>query len=368
MAEGFQRSIETGAILGVLVLLLALTGIALSPSLLNAQSNGLYAAHVVLGLLFIAALVWHYVPLLRKTFTRLDSAFLLAVAVAEIYTGIALWRHFYVPLPKAVAVFVHLGLTAVILAPIATHSIRGTRKWWARRQADRAVLARETPQRAFAIASAASRRMFLRLAAYTAAGVALAYAFGEATTQELGAWRVNSIGRTPDITKESWQLRVTGLVDRPITLTWGQLMAMRQKELHFVHHCVEGWVYEDTFVGVPLPDIIQAAGGVKAGARMLIFKSPETSQHMFTRGQQYTTNFPVEDGMHDDVLLVHKAHGEDLPPIHGFPVRLMTPRKWGFKACKWLTEIEVSADPNYKGYWERAGYHNDGDYPGPIWA
>jgi DMSO/TMAO reductase YedYZ molybdopterin-dependent catalytic subunit len=45
----------------------------------------------------------------------------------------------------------------------------------------------------------------------------------------------------------------------------------------------------------------------------------------------------------------------------------MTPRKWGFKACKWLTEIEVSGDSGYRGYWERARYNNDGDYPGPIW-
>jgi len=114
--------------------------------------------------------------------------------------------------------------------------------------------------------------------------------------------------------------------------------------------------------------VIEAAGGIQQGARTMILKSPEVSTHYLTRGQQYTTNFPVEDGLHDDVLLVHLAHGEDLPPIHGFPVRLMTPRKWGYKACKWLTEIELVADASHRGYWERAGYHNDGDYPGPIFG
>lgn len=363
-----ERSFENGVILGSLALLLAATGLFLSPTLVASQSNGLYVAHVVLGLLFAVALVLHYAPVVRRTFKRADSTLLLVVAVVEVYTGFELWRHVYVPLPKALAVFVHLVLTGVLLAPLVPHALRGSRAWWARRRAARVALARETPEAAWRAASSASRRMFLRLSAYAVAGVALAYAFGRAATQELGAWRVNSIGRTPALTKEGWTLKVTGLVNKPLTLTYAQLLAMRQVELRFTHHCVEGWTYEDTFTGVPLPEIIQAAGGAKAGARTLIFKSPETSRHPYTFGQQYTTNFPFEDGLHDDVLLVHKAHGEDLPPIHGFPVRLMTPRKWGYKACKWLTEIEVSSDAAHRGYWERAGYHNDGDYPGPIFA
>ena len=360
---GFERAFESGAILGVLTLLLAGTGVLLSPSLFGTQSNSLYVAHVALGILLVVALVVHYAPLAKRTLKKLDSAILFATLVVEIYTGVELWRRMYVPFPKAVAVAIHLALTAVLLVPLLLHAYRGTRAWWARRDAAAAVAQREgapTPH--------AARRLFLRLGAYAAAGAALAWAFGSAATAELGEWRVNSIGRTPALTKESWQLRITGLVNRPITLSYADLMRMRQVELRFTHHCVEGWTYEDTFTGVPLPDVIAAAGGVKAGARQLVFKSPETSRHPYTFGQQYTTNFPVQDGMHDDVLLVHKAHGEDLPPIHGFPVRLMTPRKWGYKACKWLTEIEVTGDASYRGYWERNGYHNDGDYPGPIFA
>lgn len=363
-----ERSFETGAILGALTLLLAATGILLSPSLVGSQSNALYVAHVVLGLLLLIALVAHFAPVARRLLKRVDSLVLFLLLLAEVLTGLALWRHVYAPLPKATAVLVHLVLTAPLLVPLATHAVRGTRAWRANREATRALVARKPPEEAWRTEAGLARRTFLRVSAYAVAGVALAWTFGRAATAELGGWRVNSIGRTPALTKETWQLKVTGLVNRPITVTWTQLLAMRQEELRFVHHCVEGWTYEDTFVGVPLPDILAAAGGAKPGARQLIFKSPETSRHPYTYGRQYTTNFPLEDGLHDDVLLVHKAHGEDLPPIHGFPVRLMTPRKWGYKACKWLTEIEVSADAGYRGYWEKQGYHPDGDYPGPIFG
>lgn len=375
--DTFPRSLETGALLGSLLLLLAATGILLSPTVMAALGlraaeagvgNPLYVAHLTAGALLVGFLAWHVAPIARRFLTRLDSATLLALVAVEVYTGVELWRHWYVPLPKAVAVMVHLLVTASLLLPMVTHAARGLRKWRARRDALAKARALQAPEAAWARDAGAARRLFLRLSAYAVAGVAIAWAFGSSATRELGEWRVNSIGRTPELRKESYQLRVTGLVNRPIVLSYDDLLRMRQVELRFTHHCVEGWTYEDTFTGVPLPDVLAAAGGVKAGAKQLVFKSPEVSRSMFDRGAAYSTNFPVADGMHDDVLLVHSAHGEDLPPIHGFPVRLMTPRKWGYKACKWLTEIEVTGDASYRGYWERAGYHNDGDYPGPIFA
>lgn len=383
------RSLETGAILGVLTVGLAITGLLLSPTVLAAfglpaategRGNALYVTHLALSALLVAFTLWHLVPLTQQLARKAGVGFgqraaswtLLALVGVEVATGFALWRRVYVPLGKAVNVYVHLAVALVILAPLAVHALRGGRVWLARRAARRAALAgaleRGRAQEALAQQSGVTRRLFLRLGAYALAGVALAYAFGSSARQEIEEWRLNSIGRTPQITKESYRLKITGLVNKPITLTWDDLMRMRQVELAFTHRCVEGWTYSDTFVGVPLQDVIAAAGGYKAGARMLIFKSPETSRDFRTYGQQYTTSFPSEDGLRDDMLLVHKAHGEDLPPEHGFPMRLMTPSKWGYKACKWLTEIEVSADARYRGYWERLGYHPDGDYPGRIFG
>ncbi|HVM44741.1 MAG TPA: molybdopterin-dependent oxidoreductase, partial [Candidatus Thermoplasmatota archaeon] len=236
---GLARSFETGAILGALTLLLAATGLAISPTLVSAQSNALYVAHVVLGLLLVVALAAHLVPLARRAFRRIDSSALLVLVVVEVLTGLALWRHVYVPLPKAAAVFAHLALTAPLLAPLATHAVRGTRAWWANRQAARALVARQPPDAAWRAEASLARRAFLRVGAYAVAGFALAWTFGRAATAELTEWRVNSIGRTPILSKEDWRLKVTGLVERPVTLTYAQLLAMRQVELRFTHHCVE---------------------------------------------------------------------------------------------------------------------------------
>ena len=56
------------------------------------------------------------------------------------------------------------------------------------------------------------------------------------------------------------------------------------------------------------------------------------------------------------------------PAPHGFPVRAMSSCKWGYKMTKYLVEIEVTGDAAYRSYWERLGYHAEGDYPGPIFA
>jgi len=50
-----------------------------------------------------------------------------------------------------------------------------------------------------------------------------------------------------------------------------------------------------------------------------------------------------------------------LPPERGFPFQLVAEDKWGYKWIKWVTEIEVSDDTDYKGYWEKRGYSNSGD-------
>lgn len=381
VAPNTARSVETGTILGTLTLVLVATGLLLSPTMMTAvggraaepvRSNGIYVAHLVAAVLLVAFTVWHLVPFAhafgRKAARSLASQYtsfgLLLLVVVEVVTGVELWSHVYVPLPKAAAVWLHLVATFALLLPLSVHAARGAGIWWRRRVALAAAERAAGP----ALGVNLRRRFFLRLAAYALAAAALAGTIGTAAQRQLGAWRVNSIGRTPQLTKEDYRLRVTGLVNVPLELSFAQLTSLPTRTIEFTHHCVEGWTYTDEFTGVPLPEVLKLAGGAKPGARQLIFKSPERSTHILTRGQTYTTNFPYEDGLHDDVLLVFAAHGEDLPPIHGFPVRLMTPRKWGYKACKWLTEIEVSPDASYRGYWERNGYHNDGDYPGPIFS
>jgi DMSO/TMAO reductase YedYZ molybdopterin-dependent catalytic subunit len=68
--------------------------------------------------------------------------------------------------------------------------------------------------------------------------------------------------------------------------------------------------------------------------------------------------------MNNDILLAYKMNNVTLPPERGFPFQVVAEDKWGYKWVKWVTKIEISGDPNYKGYWESNGYDNNGDITG----
>jgi DMSO/TMAO reductase YedYZ molybdopterin-dependent catalytic subunit len=59
-------------------------------------------------------------------------------------------------------------------------------------------------------------------------------------------------------------------------------------------------------------------------------------------------------------------NGAPLLPERGFPLQVVAESKWGYKWVKWVTQIELSPDPNYRGYWEQRGYSNNGELEGPI--
>lgn len=384
------RSIETGAILGILTLILVVTGLLLSPSV-GAYIPGygeiqafvgstLYVTHMASAAMLIAFLTWHLLPFGHsfrakpgvKRAARLTSYALLAFTLVEIVTGVVLYLRAYDIINKPQAVMIHLATTFLVIIPIAPHALRGYRVWRKRRDAREAAIA--AAERAGKGATArqthadASRRVFLRLSAYAIAGLALATAFGRYTAGQLKAWRLNFVGPTPRLEKDTYRLRVTGLVNQPIELTYADILSLPATQQEITLRCVEGWTYRDTFTGTALRHVLDRAGGTRPGAAQLVFKSAEVSTQRSLPGVNYSSNFPVQDGLHDDILLVYRVQGIDLPREHGYPVRLLTGRKWGYKNTKWLTEIEVVGDPAYRGYWERQGYHNDGDWPGPIFG
>jgi len=65
-------------------------------------------------------------------------------------------------------------------------------------------------------------------------------------------------------------------------------------------------------------------------------------------------------------MLAYKINDVVLPPERGFPFELVAEQKWGYKWIKWVTEIEPSSDENYRGYWEQAGYSNEGNLDKPF--
>ena len=74
----------------------------------------------------------------------------------------------------------------------------------------------------------------------------------------------------------------------------------------------------------------------------------------------YTTNLPLAALLDDDVLVAHGVGNAPLSDDHGGPVRLLVPKRYGWKSAKWLTGIEFTRD-DHPGYWEVRGYHNEAD-------
>jgi DMSO/TMAO reductase YedYZ molybdopterin-dependent catalytic subunit len=74
----------------------------------------------------------------------------------------------------------------------------------------------------------------------------------------------------------------------------------------------------------------------------------------------YTTNLPLEALLDEDVVIAHSVFGAPLAREHGGPVRLVVPKRYGWKSAKWLSGIEFHAQ-DQPGFWEVRGYHNEAD-------
>jgi DMSO/TMAO reductase YedYZ molybdopterin-dependent catalytic subunit len=100
---------------------------------------------------------------------------------------------------------------------------------------------------------------------------------------------------------------------------------------------------------------ILAAAGVKPEAKTIIFKAVDG----------YSTSFPVEYILDNKIIMAHKMNNEVLRADRGYPFQLVAESKWGYKWIKWIEEIELSADADHKGFWEKRGYSNSGDLDKP---
>ena len=153
----------------------------------------------------------------------------------------------------------------------------------------------------------------------------------------------------PDYDPVKYRLTVTGLVDKPLSLSLADLAAMPQTGLTKDFQCVTGWRVEGVpWSGVLLRDVL-AVAGVKSGAGALSFSSFDGA---------YTESLTMDQAMHDQVLVATSMYGAPLETQHGAPVRLYVVPMYGYKSIKWLDGIQVvdKVDP---GYWEVRGYDVD---------
>jgi len=167
----------------------------------------------------------------------------------------------------------------------------------------------------------------------------------------INEFRENSIAGPQYIDLETYKLKITGLVENPVEYNYDEVLGGYQKYEKVVElNCVEGWSVKILWEGVLVSDLIEAAG-VSSEANVVIFHAYDG----------YTTSLPLDYIIDNKILMAYKMNDVVIPPERGAPFQLVAESKWGYKWIKWITEIELSDDENYKGFWERRGYSNEGN-------
>jgi DMSO/TMAO reductase YedYZ molybdopterin-dependent catalytic subunit len=157
----------------------------------------------------------------------------------------------------------------------------------------------------------------------------------------------------PNVDKGSWRLRVEGLVARPVSLGYDELLAMASTEQYVTLQCISNLVGGDLvgtakWTGVPLAKVLERAGGAGRGAVRVVFHAVGG----------YSDSLPVAKALEPTTVVAYGMNGRSLPRAHGFPARIIAPGIYGMKNVKWLERIEV-VDYDYEGYWQRSdGWDN----------
>jgi DMSO/TMAO reductase YedYZ molybdopterin-dependent catalytic subunit len=211
------------------------------------------------------------------------------------------------------------------------------------------------------------RRVVLGLLGLGAAGVA----FGPAVSNGLGSvagalskhdptglssyipgggWRYYTVTDSfPYRPPSAYRLGVTGNVAHELTLTTAALRGRRRTRLTADFQCVTGWrVRGVRWEGVRLADLLDEAQP----------DADQTAVQFVSYDGTYTESLTMAQARRDDVVVVDTLDGKPIGRAHGGPVRLLVAPMYGYKSCKWLSEIKVTAKL-LPGYWEQLGYDQD---------
>ncbi len=169
-------------------------------------------------------------------------------------------------------------------------------------------------------------------------------------------YRIDTALVVPQVDPADWNLRFTGMVDRPYELTLDEILAMDLNEYVITLSCVSNQVGGNlvgnaVWTGVPLADLLDRAG-VQAGADQVVGRSVD----------DWTAGFPTDvvyDGR--NAILAVGMNGEPLPTRHGFPARLVVAGLYGYvSAVKWIEEIQMNTWDGFDGYWVPRGWSKEG--------
>ena len=165
-------------------------------------------------------------------------------------------------------------------------------------------------------------------------------------------YRIDTALRVPRVEAADWSLRVTGMVDEEIEISYADLLAEEHVEALVTLTCVSNTVGGDLvgnarWLGWPVRELLARAG-----------VSPEADMVLSRSQDGWTAGTPIEALTDDrDALLAVAMNGEPLPRQHGFPVRLVVPGLYGYvSATKWVTELKVTRFDADEGYWTPRGW------------
>ena len=152
-----------------------------------------------------------------------------------------------------------------------------------------------------------------------------------------------------------WKLAVSGLVERPLELSFDQVRGLPQRTQITRHDCVEGWSAIGQWTGPQLKTILDLAR-LKPEARYIVFRCADVLE-----GAPYYESVDLVDAFHPQTIVAHQLNGAPLPIKNGAPLRMRIERQLGYKHAKYVNAIEAVASLDgvaggKGGFWEDRGY------------
>lgn len=170
------------------------------------------------------------------------------------------------------------------------------------------------------------------------------------TTNEM--FYVVNYGKQPQIDTASWELEIRGKVERPLRLTYQDILARPAVEKVVTLECIDNEVAGElisnaVWKGVSLKSLIEEAKPLQGVEDVAMFGA-----------DAYSDGISLDRALHYDVFLAYQMNGATLPKEHGYPLRAVVPGLYGIKNVKWLTRIEL-VDEDFKGYWQQKGWTDE---------
>ncbi|MBX7224253.1 MAG: molybdopterin-dependent oxidoreductase [Blastocatellia bacterium] len=168
-------------------------------------------------------------------------------------------------------------------------------------------------------------------------------------------YSINFSEKLPALKAEEWRLTLSGPEGKSLVLTLDELKKLPAKTIYKTFECIENEVGGDAIGNAewrvtPLLPLLEKIAPADVAALRVVFRAHD----------DYYTSSRATDVFDQESYLAYEMNGQPLPRLHGFPVRVFLPGKYGYKQPKWIKEIQVTAE-NVVGYWEAKGWSDAGE-------